>query len=130
MTFAILAIVCGVFCLAGFVLRIVLRGRFALILALATAACFAGFTAFLIIWARKTFEGDSVTHATWAFLLLALSFGCLVASPFLRGYNVATYIDMALFLGFAIAAIVVSIYLSKAVLQGPEVLSSSALIFL
>ena len=119
---AILAIIFGVLCFVGFLLRIILRGKHHMILLLATGACFAAMTAFLIIWARKTFADDSKSLATWAFLLMAFAYGCLVVSPFLYGNNVATYIDMGLFLLFAIAAIVVSVYLSKAVLQGPEAL--------
>ena len=122
MIFMVLAIVFGALGLVGFFLRIFLKGKFHLLLLAGTGLCFCLMLAFLVIWARKTYGDELKSLATWTFLSLSLTIGALLFAPFARINKVANTIDMAAFLVLAILTIVLAIYLSKGVLQGPGVL--------
>ena len=86
------------------------------------------YVAFLL-FLRKIYAEDNVTYATFTYLFAGLALGCLLAAPVFRKNKIITYILMPLFLGFGVAFIVMSVYLSKSILQPDAGVFSSALFF-
>ena len=90
---------------------------------------YVAFLLFFLLFMRKIYAEDNVTYATFTYLFAGLALGCLLAAPIFRKNKIITYILMPLFLGFGVAFIVMSVYLSKSILQPGAGVFSSALFF-
>ncbi len=134
MILPVLTILCGALCFGAFLVRILLKARYkgflVWALPLATGVLFAAFLALLVLWGRRIYAENDLTKATLGFLFLGLTFGALVAAPFVYPYKIANTIDMILFLGFAIATVITFVFLSKTILQPDAVSSTSSALFL
>ena len=115
--FGILFILMVVLGLAGVLLRIFLAGIKLFFLLIPTLIVLGLCCLFATLWGGVMYADGNVGLARATFLVGSLFFATFILGFFLRPFRLLARIDMALFLALGITFVILSINLSKSVLQ-------------